>query len=43
MEIKFIGFHIENSRTQDVTRHQVGCKLYTAEVGIYQTGCQAGK
>lgn len=42
MEIKFIGFHIENSRTQDVTGI-VGCKLYTAEVGIYQTGCQAGK
>lgn len=43
MKIKFIGFHIEDGRTQNITRHQVGSKLYTAEISIYQARSKTGK
>ena len=43
MKVKLIGFHIEHSGTQHVTRHQVRCELDTAEIRINQAGCQAGK
>ncbi|CDE81697.1 putative uncharacterized protein [Bacteroides thetaiotaomicron CAG:40] len=43
MKVKIIGFHIEHSGTQYVARHQVRCKLDTAEVRIDQTSRQSGK
>ena len=38
MKVKIIGFHIEHSGTQYVTRHQVRCELDTAEIRINQAG-----
>ena len=43
MEVKVIGFHVEDRSTQHVTRHQVRSKLNAAEIRLNQTGNQTGK
>ena len=43
MEVKVIGFHVEDRSTQHVTRHQVRSKLNAAEVRLNQACHQTGK